>query len=77
MLCSDTIWKLYADNIFDTETSDNVRENKTSIIIYEIDDKVIAGTITSCWNCPSCFAASWYHISRGLVMEAITIIIAP
>ena len=36
--------KLYTDNTFDTEfteTSDNVRENKTSIIINEIDDKVV------------------------------------
>ena len=28
--------KLYADDTFDPETSDNVREHKTSIIINEI-----------------------------------------
>ena len=37
--------KLYTNNTIDTETSDNFGENKTSIIINEIDDKVIVERI--------------------------------
>ena len=37
--------KLYANNTIDTETKDNFRENKTSIIVNEINDKVIVGRI--------------------------------
>ena len=37
--------KLYVDDTFDTETTDNVRENKTGITINEIDDKVLVGMI--------------------------------
>ena len=37
--------KLYANNTIDTETSENLREKKASIIINEIDDNVIVGRI--------------------------------